>query len=802
MKRQSFGMCFAALQAAVLSLSFIPLHAQDYDPPPRVARMAYLAGEVSMLFPDAQQWAAASPNYPIIGGDRIYTGDDGRAAIQNGSIDARLGHGTDVTLTNLDENYEQLGLAQGAIRVRVFALEREGVVEVDTPNGAVIIQQPGDYRIDAYPNQGALVEVNQGSVQITGPGLNQIVDQGQTVQLSGENPIEVGLVETPYADDLDQWSMDRDRHILNSVSARYVSTQMPGYDDLDDYGSWAPTPDYGPVWYPTAMPYGWAPYTFGHWAYVAPWGWTWVDDAPWGYAPFHYGRWAIIEGRWGWVPGPPRVVPVYSPALVAFVGGGPHFSIDIHIGGGGGVAAWFPLGVGEPYVPWYRCTTNYVRNVNVTNVNVTVIHNTTIVNNYNTFITNTRTVNNVNQIDTRNIQFVNRTRVVAVPANLIQNGASVQHAQVRLDEHDRQQFARAPVVVDRPPIEVPTRPMGQFRNNVARPIEAPRLLTPRGRAPATPIANAVRFNPQDQPKPQPSAEIRPAIRPVVPNIRPVGPARAYEHPVTGAPASQPPQPGQTNPQPPAINQGRPNQPNFENRPPQNNQPPNQPQNQPQQPQFEHRPYTPPPGQAQPQQPVPPPSNPQQPQFEHRPFTPPPGQAQPQQPAPAQPTPQQPQFEHRPYTPPPGQAQPQQPVPPPSNPQPPQFEHRPYTPPPGQAQPQQPVPPQPNPQQPQFEHRPYTPPPAQPQPPAQQNPPRPDFENRHNNPAPPPPPPQRPQVESRPVPPPPPPPPPQRPQVENRPNMPPPPQPKAAPKPESKPDNPKPEEKHDDKKPNG
>ena len=36
--------------------------------------------------------------------------------------------------------------------------------------------------------------------------------------------------------------------------------------------------------------------------------------------------------------------PVYAPALVAWVGG-PHLSVNVSFGGGGGVA-WFPLRMG------------------------------------------------------------------------------------------------------------------------------------------------------------------------------------------------------------------------------------------------------------------------------------------------------------------------------------------------------------------------------------------------------------------------------------------------------------------------
>ncbi|MGH6638165.1 MAG: DUF6600 domain-containing protein, partial [Polaromonas sp.] len=117
-----------------------------------------------------------------------------------------------------------------------------------------------------------------------------------------------------------------------------------------------------------ALPLNWAPYRMGHWSWIAPWGWTWIDDAPWGFAPFHYGRWAQIGARWCWVPGRLAARPVYAPALVVFVGGssgGVHWNIAI---GSGGLArpavGWFPLAPGEAFRPAYRVSPRYVTQVN------------------------------------------------------------------------------------------------------------------------------------------------------------------------------------------------------------------------------------------------------------------------------------------------------------------------------------------------------------------------------------------------------------------------------------------------------
>jgi hypothetical protein len=118
---------------------------------------------------------------------------------------------------------------------------------------------------------------------------------------------------------------------------------------------------------------GWAPYQFGHWIWVEPWGWTWVDDAPWGYAPFHYGRWVYTSGYWGWSPGPIYARPVYAPALVAWFGG-PGWGVNFGFGVGGGLG-WCALGWGEPFYPWYHGGYNYFRGVNVSNTRIVNINN-------------------------------------------------------------------------------------------------------------------------------------------------------------------------------------------------------------------------------------------------------------------------------------------------------------------------------------------------------------------------------------------------------------------------------------------
>ena len=186
---------------------------------------------------------------------------------------------------------------------------------------------------------------------------------GQTAIVAGTDPQYAEVRNGINQDDFDTWSANRDRRYETPRATAYVSPQMIGYADLDQYGTWQSTPEYGPVWYPTAVAADWAPYRDGYWTNVGGWGSTWVDAAPWGYAPFHYGRWAWVRGRWGWCPGAFVARPRWAPALVGWVGG-PGWGVSASFGSP--VYGWVPLGWGEPLHPWwnrcsYNCWANYNR---------------------------------------------------------------------------------------------------------------------------------------------------------------------------------------------------------------------------------------------------------------------------------------------------------------------------------------------------------------------------------------------------------------------------------------------------------
>ncbi|MEO8564858.1 MAG: DUF6600 domain-containing protein [Betaproteobacteria bacterium] len=393
------------------------------DPPTRVARLGFFSGPVSFSPAGEEEWVLAIPNRPLITGDRLWSDVGGRAELQAGSVALRLGASTNVNVLNLDDRTTQVELTQGSLYVRVWRIDRGDTVEIDTPTLAFTVSSVGRYRIDVDSDGNVTtLAVLAGGGEAYGEGAAYRIGAGDRYSFSGTGLRDYEYSDIGAPDEFDRWAAERDRRYETSISARYVSRDVIGYQDLDQYGTWSVVADYGNVWYPRSTPSGWAPYRTGHWAWIDPWGWTWVDDAPWGFAPYHYGRWAFVTGRWGWIPGPVNVRPIYAPALVAFIGGG-DFRLSLSVGGAASGIAWFPLGPGEVYQPAYRVSRDYFTNVNVSNTRIT---NVNITNVYNNYATNTAVTN---------VTYRNREApgaVTAVPAAAFVQSQPVARAAVQV----------------------------------------------------------------------------------------------------------------------------------------------------------------------------------------------------------------------------------------------------------------------------------------------------------------------------------------------------------------------------------
>jgi ribosomal protein S11 len=447
---------------------------------------------------------------------------------------AYLSPGADLTLSEMDNHGVEFGLASGSALFFSDGFGPGQAMYINTPNGGVAVAGATGFRVDIYPDQQSTVITNFANgapIQITGGGgFVTVIDPNQSIQLTGTNPVYAQPLLPAPADTFDRRANVYEGQHHSALAAQYVNTAMIGYEELDNAGQWQPASDYGPIWFPRVQA-GWAPYHNGHWVNRPFFGWTWVADEPWGAAPFHYGRWVVLGGRWGWIPGPRNVPPVWSPAQVVFAGG-----VQV---GGVGVSVWFPLGPGEAYKPWYPCSPQYIDRVNITNIQESrVVH------------VQTTYVNIVNVTNVTNVTYVNRTvGVTAMRQEDFAAGHSAASVAVKVDprqiEHVQVSAPAArppaqPVVVH--PVAKPAavqaqRPMlvnhqGQQVAAVAHPKPAPLPVKPAPPAPKPIPGRTTAGAPTLGNKPAPPA---PAAKPAPPAIaaKPETPAKSAQ-PATAA----------------------------------------------------------------------------------------------------------------------------------------------------------------------------------------------------------------------------------------------------------------------------
>ncbi len=645
-KLRNFGW-WSGVLALALATAVLPIRAvaQDQgddqdDPPTRVARLGYIEGSVSFQPAGEDDWVGAVPNRPMTTGDKLWSDQSSRVELQLGSATIRLSENTGFSFLNLDDNTVQIQLTSGTINVRVRRLDQDDDFEIDTPNLAFTVSQPGSYRVEASEDGTyTVVSLRDGGGQATGNGQTYTLHAGQRGTFNGTDSLNADVEDIGGPDQFDNWAYGRDHRYDESPSRQYLSPDVVGYEDLDQNGDWRDDPNYGHVWYPH-IEAGWAPYHTGHWDWIAPWGYTWVDDSNWGYAPFHYGRWVTVGGRWGWIAGPVAVRAVYAPALVVFIGGGP--------GGFGGDVGWFPLGPREVYVPPYQVSRGYMNQVNISNTTVNV---TTVTNVYNTTIINKTT-------NITNITYANRSvqgAVMVVPQRAFAGAQPVARAAVSVNA---QQIASASISarvavvptresvlgakastaghVSAPPAAIQNRQVIAKRTPPPPPVPFARQQQALAAHPGQPIA------PREMQSMRPTGA---ATRPMVKQAPPGKPATATvghpNQPNAGRPGQPAPaanQPGNRPPSQQQANQPKPNQPSP------SEAHPNQ------------RPANParmnPPPETQPNRPSPPPQN-NRPEDNRQPANrpAPPANDRPpaEQPQPSRPMPQNPAPEARPQT---------------------------------------------------------------------------------------------------------------------------------------------------------
>lgn len=335
------------------------------DPVGRVGRIALVAGSVQVHRAENGESTPALVNWPLTSGDVVTTAPGGRAELQIGAVTVRVDANTVLEVVQLDDQRIYLRLPGGSVIAHLPLPDSAREFELATRDGAFTVGSAGFFRVDSGP-VSTVGTAYSGRLHFAAPDSALDVDTGQRVEFWSAGGRTHYHPSTPAQDEFAYWSSERDRQYRSGSPTRYVSPEMTGAADLDAYGRWSDTAEYGAVWFPRLAVADWAPYRFGRWAWVEPWGWTWVGEEPWGFAPFHYGRWVYYRDSWGWVPGRRVDRPVYAPALVAWVGtSGNGLAVR---GGSQPSVGWFPLAPREPYVPAYRASEHHIYQLNTAHI--------------------------------------------------------------------------------------------------------------------------------------------------------------------------------------------------------------------------------------------------------------------------------------------------------------------------------------------------------------------------------------------------------------------------------------------------
>lgn len=286
------------LALAVTGLAF----GQDLDPPARIARLSYVEGEVAFQA-ERGRVTGNLPERPLEPGDRLLTRTGGRAELAFGSATIRFDERSDLVILDLDEATVRIELASGTASVYLDSLLENEIFKILTPNAAIALVEPGEYRVDVHNDLASALTVRSGAAEVASAGGPVRVAANQRVRLEGRDSI--ARLETPRpADAFDDWVLERELLLADAEPARYTPYEGGGYDELDRYGEWYDEPRYGRVWMPGSDYSGWSP-DGGYWQ-RSGFGWSWYDPAPWGYFSYYGGRWIYLRdrNRWSWVPTP------------------------------------------------------------------------------------------------------------------------------------------------------------------------------------------------------------------------------------------------------------------------------------------------------------------------------------------------------------------------------------------------------------------------------------------------------------------------------------------------------------------
>jgi hypothetical protein len=249
-----------AIEAAA-PLSEVP------TPPGRVGNLSLRSGNVGLrVGPD--RLTDAEVNQPVFTGERSGpTHDPRRDPIGGNTID--LSNGTEIEIASLTD---QLPKSPFATTRSSSAPDRYGETVDRCSARRHLAAGFGRLRYRrgrAISRRGSVFD---GAAHLSGPAGPRGIKAGQMAVLTGSDDASA-TIEPAAPDEFVEWSRGRDYDETRLAAPYYVSPYMAGFAELDAAGLWKISAEYGPVWFPTGSE-EWTPYRFGHWSWMAPWGWT------------------------------------------------------------------------------------------------------------------------------------------------------------------------------------------------------------------------------------------------------------------------------------------------------------------------------------------------------------------------------------------------------------------------------------------------------------------------------------------------------------------------------------------------
>ncbi|MFL6373076.1 MAG: DUF6600 domain-containing protein [Pyrinomonadaceae bacterium] len=286
----------------------------------RVARVSFVEGSAKIRRADSQDWEAITLNLPLVEGDEIATDGSSRLELQLGKDQhVRIAENSSITVVTLRDDGIALSLTVGTATAHLGSFDKgKSFFEIDAPKTTVAIEKAGIYRIDAGRADSDEVRVaatDGGEAHVYSDSAGFTLKNGRStrIAIAGANAGEWQSGDaTAATDEFDAWSAGRDLIVAEKLRSAHYSTyyddDIYGADDLDTYGDWVHTSQYGWVWRPSNSAISayanWSPYRYGRWEWMPPFGWIWVNDEPWGWATYHHGRWVFDNGYWAWAPYP------------------------------------------------------------------------------------------------------------------------------------------------------------------------------------------------------------------------------------------------------------------------------------------------------------------------------------------------------------------------------------------------------------------------------------------------------------------------------------------------------------------